>query len=447
MRFKTIIIFLLCLSFVTGCSAPASSSPESLSVVAEAPQQLPETTEMESAETEDPAVSVAEPDSIIESSDIVHAEDEPVEEAPVYSIADYADYVGSVVSDIAESYGAVGAQVAVIENGTVAGCYTYGWATSGEDPMTWDHKFRVASISKVMIGIAAMILREDGIVDLDEDISTYWGTYIRNPSCPDIPITLRSMLTHTSSISPDGENYSADYHSILSRLQNGGFYGVTPGDIGGYCYNNYAYRVLGMTLELASGKKLDDILGERLYWPLYADVAFASGDIYGTDKLVTLYQGGEIGRSTSTQRNSHTGSSAGSDASSFAGGFTASAYDLAKIVSVLASGGEYEGTRILQEETVTEMENYITTPLSDGTHQALSLFYVPDIYEREGIYFHSGSAYGAYNCISYDPITGDGVVVLTSGASGAADRYDIYNVCDEINYFMYWMMDQCRNGE
>ena len=39
--------------------------------------------------------------------------------------------------------------------------------------------------------------------------------------------------------------------------------------------------------------------------------------------------------------------------------------------------------------------------------------------------------------MSYDPDTGDGVVVLTVGASGAKDEYGIYRVCGEINQVIY----------
>ena len=42
-----------------------------------------------------------------------------------------------------------------------------------------------------------------------------------------------------------------------------------------------------------------------------------------------------------------------------------------------------------------------------------------------------------YSCISFDPETGDGVVVLTTGADGGADRYGIYNICDAINEYIY----------
>ena len=59
------------------------------------------------------------------------------------------------------------------------------------------------------------------------------------------------------------------------------------------------------------------------------------------------------------------------------------------------------------------------------------------VYGRAALYYHTGSGYGVYNCISYDPTSGDGVVVLSTGASGAKDKNGIYAVCGEIMNCIY----------
>ena len=59
------------------------------------------------------------------------------------------------------------------------------------------------------------------------------------------------------------------------------------------------------------------------------------------------------------------------------------------------------------------------------------------MYGREGLYCRTGSAYGAYHCASHDPVSGDGVVVLTVGASAARDRRGIYAVCGDLSQYIY----------
>ena len=44
---------------------------------------------------------------------------------------------------------------------------------------------------------------------------------------------------------------------------------------------------------------------------------------------------------------------------------------------------------------------------------------------------------GVFNLISYDPDTGDGVVVFTTGASGVKDDRNIYSVCGEVSLYIY----------
>lgn len=352
------------------------------------------------------------------------------------------DTIQAKIDTIADAYGAIGMQVAVIENGVVTDSFAYGWATINETPMTTTHKIRVASISKVLIGITAMLLQENQVIDLDADIGNYWNTAVCNPYYPNSSVTIRSMLTHTSSIICYGDDYSVNYNSVLQRLSYG-FSDLEPGNIDSWWYNNYAFRVLGMTLELASNNSIDNILYENLFNEMEIDASFASGDINDTNLLVTLYrENGEVARSIETQLNLHISDTPGSDGSFFAGGLTISSEDLAKIVALLAADGQYNGIQLLNQASVELMESYIPQQLSDGSYQAVPLFYWPSLYGRDGIYYHTGSAYGVYNCVSYDPATGDGVVVLTTGANGAVDQYGISMICSEINSYLYNLLSQ-----
>ena len=172
----------------------------------------------------------------------------------------------------ARKYGAVGVQVAVVEDGAVTGVFNYGWAHKGNTVMEADHKIRCASISKVFVGMTAMLLREDGLLDLDGDISPYWGVTARNPRYPEIPITFRSLMSHTSSIRVFGDGVSRSYSAVRSKLgSSAGYSSVMPGAITSWNYNNYAFGVLGMTLELAADRYLDDILDEKLFSAMEID--------------------------------------------------------------------------------------------------------------------------------------------------------------------------------
>ena len=124
----------------------------------------------------------------------------------------------------------------------------------------------------------------------------------------------------------------------------------------------------------------------------------------------------------------------------FAGGFTCSAGDMAQLTALLARDGEYQGEQLLSPEAVA----YLETPLEQPVTYKESTFYQCrplrlqyDMYGREAIYYHTGSAYGFYGLLSYDPAAGDGVVVFTTGADGVTDEYGVYAVCGEIARAVY----------
>lgn len=342
------------------------------------------------------------------------------------------------IDAVAAKYGAVGLQVAVVEDGRVTDAYAYGWATKGADRMTPDHKTRIASITKVGVALAAMALYEDGVIGLDESIGTYWGVSARNPYYPDDPVSVRTLLTHTSSIPSLGDDASRSRGAVQSRLQSGGFSRTRPGSTYSWNYNNYAYGVLGQTLEIASGRFLDDVMEERFWDMMEIDGAFESGNVKNQDLLCTVYQYGGVGRSLSAMRsNTRRYSPPGATGAYFSGGMTMSAADLGKMTALLANDGRYEGLQLLKASTVELMETRCEPQLSDGTWQALALRSQDDLYGRDRLYYHTGSAYGVFNCMSYDPAARDGVVVLTSGASGAKDERGIYAVCGEISRYIY----------
>ena len=342
------------------------------------------------------------------------------------------------VEAVASKYGAAGVQVAVIEDGRVSDAYAWGWATKGSDRMTPDHKTRAASITKVGVAMAAMALYEDGTISLDESIGTYWGVTVKNPYYPDDPVSVRALLTHTSSIPVLDDDASQARWAVQDRLQSGGFSQTRPGAVSSWRYNNYAYGVLGQTLEIASGKFLDDVMEEHFWEIMEIDGAFESGNVKNKDLLCTVYQYGGVGRSLSAMKsNTRRYNPPGATGAYFSGGLTMSAVDLGKMTALLANDGRYEGLQLLKASTVELMEQRFASPLPDGTWQALGLRSQDSLYGRNALYYHTGSAYGVFNCMSYDPETRDGVVVLTSGASGVKDESGIYAVCGEISRYIY----------
>lgn len=340
------------------------------------------------------------------------------------------------IDEIMKKRGAVSGAVALIESGVVTNTWEYGDAVRNSVAVTEDTKMRVASISKVIVAMNALRMVDEGIISLDESIGTYWGFPVYNSRYPEDPITFRSILSHTSSIAE-----LSGYSNMEEKIKrNNIFRNVKPSDPSSYSYCNFAFCVGGTTLEKAANKTIYDISQEYFFEPMGIDASFAGGRLKNPDLLADLYYADRsMARSKQAMSGMMGSDVPGYDGSYFPGGLCISAKDLAKMVSILVNDGVYEGQRYLSEEAVSTMESPYGPADYHGVQvtQCLPLKYQTNIYGEESLYFHTGSAYGAFTLFTYNPETKNGVVVLTIGASGACDEYGIYAVCGEVSELLY----------
>lgn len=407
---KGIVFLLVAMLLLSGCAGTASEGMEQLPTEAFVEETVPPTE--------------------------VETEPEPTE--PPKPELDH-EAIRTAIEQIAAEYIPMGLQVAIVDDGQIVGSYAYGWATNKKDPMTTDHKVRVASLSKVVVGVSAMLMHEEGIMDIHGDIGEAWGLEVRNSQFPEIPITPYLILSHTSSIASYEVEPETDYRSVYFRMPYA-FWGCEPGNMNGWCYNNYAFRVLGMTLELAADQILDDYLDNGLFSLMDIDASFVPQNINQPELIATLYKGGEVVRTVDKQLRQPAYAEPGGSGAYFAGSLTISAEDYAKIIAMLAADGMYEGQQVLSAESVALMETKMDSPTILKTWQAHPMFHVPELYGREEIFFHTGYGYGVYSCASYDNATGDGVVVVSTGARGYKDPYDISMISTKINEYVYGIL-------
>ena len=97
------------------------------------------------------------------------------------------------------------AAVGVVKDHQVLFADMVGSKQLGGTPATGDTKYRIASISKLITAAGVWQLIEQGLVDPDADVSSYLGFSLRNPHYPDTPITVKMLMSHTSSIRDGGK--------------------------------------------------------------------------------------------------------------------------------------------------------------------------------------------------------------------------------------------------
>jgi CubicO group peptidase (beta-lactamase class C family) len=159
-------------------------------------------------------------------------------------------------------------------------------------PLTPDSVMRIASISKLVVALAVVRLVDNGVLSLDRDVSDYLGYTLRNPVFPDAPITLRTLLAHTSSVR-DGEVYWAPYPQTLREMLGGQSYFDSSHSPGQYfTYSNLNYGIIGTVLECATRERFDRLLQRTLFVPLSLSAGYNwSGlETLQPDRVATLYR-------------------------------------------------------------------------------------------------------------------------------------------------------------
>lgn len=172
-------------------------------------------------------------------------------------------------------------------------------AATPAQPMDADTMFRIASVSKLVTALGAMKLVEQGALALDQDVGAYLGYRLRNPHFPEQAITLRMLLTHTSSLRDEGGfrfDPAVDLKEVL--LPGGRLHGAGAMWSGAHApgtwfeYVNFNAGLLATVMEAASGERFDRLMRRLLFEPMGLKAGFYLADFAPAriEDVATLYR-------------------------------------------------------------------------------------------------------------------------------------------------------------
>jgi CubicO group peptidase (beta-lactamase class C family) len=115
-----------------------------------------------------------------------------------------------------DNFGIASVAVSIVSDKEILWEWVYGYASiEDEKPANRLTLYQFMSISKVFLAVSVMQLVEDGKLSLDDDINKHLPWSIRNPYYPDIPITIRMLLNHTSGMAhPNGERWEGEFYYL-----------------------------------------------------------------------------------------------------------------------------------------------------------------------------------------------------------------------------------------
>lgn len=333
-----------------------------------------------------------------------------------------------------------GLAVAVVRGDEVVFSAGAGWANIERQVRAdADTVFMLASVSKTVTCAGVMTLVERGDIDLDADIDRYLPFEVRIPAFPKDRVTMRMLLTHTSSIRDRYSVWGTPYSDptlyahgdspislgdfMRSYLSPAGseyrhahnFYERRPGS--GYAYSNLGVALAGYAAEVASGQDFNELCKHRILLPLgMTQSGFRRSDIT-TGNLAMPYRldpatGGydpyfQFGYPDYPD-----------------GALRTSAKHLARWLGAFMRFGSFQGVRVLERDTIREIRrNQI--PNIVGWHQGLVWYGSDDAHRRLG---HTGGDYGISTRMFFRPDQHMGVVTLANTSVGGSRWYALRDV-------------------
>ncbi|QKJ33094.1 beta-lactamase family protein [Mucilaginibacter mali] len=326
-------------------------------------------------------------------------------------------------------YQAMGLQVVVVKKGEISYTHAFGLKDAESNTQLTDKDiFRIASISKSFSATSIMQLAEAKKLSLKDDFSKLVGFKIRNPKFPETVITLKMVMSHTASIN-DSQGYfsldaiNPDKNPDFAKCYNN----YEPGT--GYQYCNLDFNMVGTVIEKISGERFDQYVKHHILDPLglYGGYCVDSLD---KSRFATLYEYDAKAKKLNPSPAAYNPRSdeiakyqIGYSTPIFSptGGMKISATDLAKYMTMHMNKGNYHGVKIISKKSAKEMQ----TVVAEKDNYGLAIMTKPDLIPGYIMKGHTGSAYGLYSAMFFQPDEKFGFVVITNGCN--VGEYDGVN--------------------
>ena len=326
-----------------------------------------------------------------------------------------------------------GAVTLVARNGRIAHLEAQGLMDiETNKPMATNAMFRIMSMTKPVVGVAVMMLMEEGKIRLNDPVSKFIPQFkdlkvaVPQPGPaaggqrgaapaearfytvpPDREITIKDLLTHTSGlvsgtisnqenrkVALKGKESNADYIPRLGAVP----LEFQPGTR--WAYSAQAgFDTLVLVVEVVTGQKFDVFARQRIFEPLgMKDTFFYPAESYNP-RIATLYSKTEKGLVKQNNPNFMNGVFL-----SGGGGLFTTAEDYLQFGLMLVNGGQLNGKRLLSPRTVELMSSvHIPDTLpgrARGESFGLSMRVISDPAQR-GVFLSKGSfgwsgAYGTH---------------------------------------------------
>jgi CubicO group peptidase (beta-lactamase class C family) len=268
--------------------------------------------------------------------------------------------VAEAIQTAVEAKEISGAVTAVVTKDKIVDLEAIGLADiATHKPMRTDTVFWIKSMTKPITAVGLLMLQDAGKVNVDDPVAKYLPDFadLKTPSGRPANLTIAQLLTHTSGLGEGlGEAGSREdpAHNLadLTRQALASPMQFEPGTR--WKYTQSGINVVGRIIEVVSGLSYDQYLAQRVFAPLGMSSTSFYPDAELQARMVTRYaKDAATGELKPVARSANLASR---DRPPLAtSGLWSTAPDIARFCQMLLRGGELDGKRILQSDTVKLM--------------------------------------------------------------------------------------------
>ena len=165
-----------------------------------------------------------------------------------------------------EQWGVPGVVVGIYRDGEVSLHQSGIGHLRADWPMRSENLFRIASITKVFTATAAMMLKEEGKLDLDTPIKHELPDLHLEDPVAEASITMRHLLSHSSGIYGDFfDDFGADDRALAREVAH--LHTIEqltrPGELWHYC--NSGFDLAGHVIATIAGQSYEDVIRDRIF--------------------------------------------------------------------------------------------------------------------------------------------------------------------------------------
>ncbi|GAB4441903.1 MAG: serine hydrolase [Anaerolineae bacterium] len=321
-----------------------------------------------------------------------------------------------------QDWGAPGVAIAVVRDDVVVFARGFGVRELGKDGPVDEHTlFAVASTTKAFTAALLGMLVDEGRLKWDDPVTSYLPGFQLYDPFVTRELTVRDLLCHRSGLSRGDSLWYAtgfDRAEVLHRVRH-----LKPSWSfrARYGYQNIMYLAASQVIEAVAGQSWDDFIEARLLAPLGMTRSVTSvHELAGMENVATPHHQDEDSGDVTPIPYWDVDNIAG------AGALNASAVEMAQWMRLNLAGGLYEGTRLLSEDVIREMQTpqminndperrEIEAKIDIGVNfNTYGLGWAVYDYQGRKVIAHGGGLDGMRSEVMMAPAEKLGVVVLTN---------------------------------